>query len=209
MKIVLNLIGKRFGILTPIKFIGLSRNNKALWLCKCDCGQEKIILSNSLTCQRTKSCGCRRTKNLISRATHGHCRNYQGSKIYKRWCGILTRCFNINEKSYKDYGGRGIIICERWLKFENFLEDMGEPPTSKHQIDRIDNNLGYYKENCRWILPKENGRNKRNNHLITFKNKTQCLSQWSDDYNIKYQTLYRRICRDKWPIEKALTTPIN
>jgi hypothetical protein len=119
---------------------------------------------------------------------------------------MITRCINPNNERYKDYGGRGITVCDRWLKFENFLEDMGECPPGL-TLDRIKNNLGYYHGNCHWTTPKQNNRNKRNNHLITFNGKTQCLSAWAEQLNISRTTLWCRINRYNWSIEKALTIP--
>lgn len=94
------------------------------------------------------------------------------------------------------------------MKFENFLEDMGEVPEG-HQIDRIDNNKGYYKENCRWVTSKTNNRNKQNNRLETYKGETQCLAVWAEKYNIPYTTLSSRINMLGWTIERALTTPVK
>lgn len=141
------------------------------------------------------------------RLKHGHNKKGKISKIYTVWANIVQRCTNLNSPNYKNYGGRGITICKRWLKFENFLFDIGEPPTSKHQIDRIDNDKGYKLSNCEWVLSKTNSRNRRNNHLTTFNNKTQCLSAWAEEYNIKQNTLWCRLYKWNWSIKKALTTP--
>lgn len=123
---------------------------------------------------------------------------------------MIQRCTNPNDKRYKNYGGRGITVCKRWRNsFEKFLEDMGEPPTKEHSIDRINNNGNYCKSNCRWVTRKEQNRNKRNNRLITYKGKTQCLIEWAEEYNINYDTLWCRIYKYGWPIEKALTTPVK
>jgi len=129
------------------------------------------------------------------------------SSIYNSWIDILQRCNNTKNRRYKDYGGRGITVCERWLKFKNFLEDMGKKPAFKSQIDRTDNNKGYYKSNCRWTTSKEQSRNRRSNRLITYKNKTQCLIVWSEELDIDYNKLYLRIYRYNWSIEKTFTTP--
>ncbi|MEK0337174.1 MAG: hypothetical protein QQN41_07060, partial [Nitrosopumilus sp.] len=120
----------------------MERNNQrqSRWLCKCDCGKEIIILGYNLKNGTTKSCGCLRKEKSIQRfIKHGHFKNGQMTKIYKSWSCMIQRCTNHNNKSYHNYGGRGIMVCKRWMKFKNFLEDMGEPPKG-YQIDRINNN---------------------------------------------------------------------
>jgi len=143
---------------------------------------------------------------------HGHNRKDKISKTYKSWIDMGQRCTNPKNPAYKNYGGRGITICERWLDknngFINFLEDMGECPKGC-EIDRINNNLGYCKENCRWVTRYIQSRNKRNNKLFTYKGKIQILKDWAVEYKIKYKTLWMRIYSLKWSIEKALTTPIR
>lgn len=120
---------------------------------------------------------------------------------------MIQRCTNHNNKSYHNYGGREITVCKEWRKFENFLEDMGEPPKG-YQIDRINNNEGYYQANCRWATRKQQQRNTRNNHLISYKGKIQCLSAWAEKIGIPYGTLKSRFYCN-WSIEKALTTPVK
>jgi len=115
---------------------------------------------------------------------HGHYKD----RTYQSWDHMIQRCTNPRYKQYKDYGGRGITICDRWKKFVNFLEDMGERPL-KCSLDRIDNNNGYYKENCRWINTVTNNRNKRNNNLITHNGKTQCLITWANEMKMSYQII--------------------
>lgn len=119
-----------------------------------------------------------------------------------------SRCNDINDKRYKDYGQKGITVCQKWLKFENFLKDMDERPLG-HTIDRKNNNKGYYKRNCRWATPKQQQRNRQNNKIITHNNKTQLLVEWSEETGISYDTLYARIYRLSWSIKKALTTLVR
>ena len=184
-----------------IKPHGKDKYGHILWLCKCDCGNEKIIYSSNLLKGTTKSCGCLMIK-------HGHCINYKYSKTYESWRNMLQRCGNPSYIEYEHYGGRGITACERWLKFENFLEDIGEKPSNKYQIDRIDNNKGYYKENCRWVLSENNNKNKRNNIMIPLNKELLCLKDYCRKLNLNYQTISTRIYKGQ-SIEKALTTPIR
>jgi hypothetical protein len=124
---------------------------------------------------------------------------------------MIYRCTNSNAKNYKDYGGRGITVCDRWLGkngFINFLIDMGEPPGPGYSIERINNNLGYFKENCRWATPKEQARNTKRNHLITYNRKTQCIAAWAEELGMKYHAILARIKRG-WTIEKTLMTPLQ
>lgn len=122
----------------------------------------------------------------------------------KEW---YSRCTNPNSKEYPNYGGRGITICERWLKFENFLADMGER-SENASIDRIDNFQGYYPDNCRWSTRSEQQRNRRNNRLITFNGKTQCLEDWAAEIGIRSDVLIKRL-KLGWSIEETLTKPLD
>lgn len=117
------------------------------------------------------------------------------------------RCLNSKNYNYKNYGGRGITVCKRWMKFNNFLADMGERPDGM-SIDRVDNNRGYSKDNCRWATRKEQCRNKRNSHLITFRNKTMILSEWAKEIGTTPTTLTERLRRG-WNEEKTISAPIE
>jgi hypothetical protein len=201
----IDLSGLKFGKLIVIKYMGRDKWGNARWLCKCDCNKTKIILGLSLKTGNTKSCGCSTSEMISIRITkHG----MSNSKLYHTWEAMIQRCINPNCETYKNYGGRGITVCKQWIKFENFLKDMGKKSKGK-QLDRIDNNKGYYKKNCRWINHKENNRNKRNNRLITYNNKTQCCSAWEEEYNLSDGSLQRRIDKLGWSIEKALLTPVK
>ena len=202
-----DLANQVFGKLTVIKKVGSDKWKSTLWLCECVCGNTTIVISSSLRSGNTKSCGCFRRELLSQRnTTHGYSKNKK-SKIYRAWCQMFTRCNNINIPGYKNYGGRGIKICKQWSKFENFLKDMGEPPTKDHMLERIDNNRGYSKKNCKWGTRKEQNRNKRNIIMITFGGKTQCLKDWASELKINYYTLINRINRYNWSIEKAFSSP--
>jgi len=202
-----DLTGQRFGKLVVDKYIGKNKYGQSIWLCKCDCGNIEKILGNSLKSNRTKSCGCLYMK-------HGHSTRGKVSRTYRIWQDMKKRCTNINHPSYKDYGGRGITICERWINkkngYKNFLKDIGEIPQGL-TLDRIDNNKlvnGYSPENCRLATPKEQGRNKRNNKLYYYDGEEQCVSALVEEYEIGRSTLNYRL-RGGQSIEEALTTPVR
>lgn len=201
----IDLFGNKFGRLTVIRKIDKNKWGNSRWLCLCDCGKEKIIRGSHLKNGHTKSCGCLH-KDIMTK--HGHKKKNQPSKTYRSWNSMIQRCINPKDTAYRNYGGRGITVCKRWRKFENFLEDMGVLPEG-HQIDRINNDMNYCKANCRWVTSKINNRHKRNNLYFIYKNKTQLLIEWAEEVGIPYDTLWNRIFRLSWPIDKALTTPVQ
>lgn len=211
----IDLIGKRFGRLIVINRVDNSKDGKVRWLCECNCKQKnKIIVGTStLKNKHTKSCGCIRREKIIIRnklrTKHGHNKKEKVTVIYKSWDSMIQRCTNPNNENYKDYGGREITVCKRWMKFENFLEDMGEHPGLGYSLHRINNDKGYYKENCKWATIKEQNINKRNSCLITHDGETKCLVVWAKQYNIHYNVLWKRLYIYGWSIEKALTTPVG
>jgi hypothetical protein len=162
----LNLEGQRFHrLLAKERVVG----NK--WRCVCDCGNERLVRTEYLRNGDTKSCGCLNLfRQKTSKITHGFSKEKRGLG-YISWQGMKRRCLNPREKEYLRYGGRGIKICERWLKFENFYADMGPRPSSKHSLDRIDSNGNYEPSNCRWATDIEQARNRRDVHLINVNGK--------------------------------------
>ena len=199
----IDLTGKRFGRLIVLRYVDKDTQRNSRWLCMCDCNKEKVVRGNNLKSGVTKSCGCLSIEKTKQRSTkHGH---YM-SITYQSWECMNQRCNNLNYKQYKDYGGRGIKICARWKNFSNFLEDMGERPTNKYSLDRIDNDGNYCKENCRWATRTEQQRNRQDNRLISFDNKMLCPIEWSEKTGIAEKTIRWRL-DNNWSIKKTLTTP--
>jgi hypothetical protein len=148
----IDLTGQRFGLLIALKESGQNKWRCVTWLCRCDCGSEVIVPSGNLRTGNSHSCGCQK-----GGVTHRHSR--VGSLTYQSWDAMLQRCTNPNTINYKTYGARGITVCERWRKFENFLADMGER-TAGLTLDRINNDQGYSPSNCRWATRAEQDKNK-------------------------------------------------
>lgn len=200
----LSLEGARFGKLTVIQksenAFSPSRTHTT-WLCSCDCGTELVVRTSSLRSGITKSCGCYKTETLKARA--GLASKYP--REYSSWCHMKSRCKNPDNKDYPDYGARGIDVCDEWLEsFDSFIRDMGVKPSINHSIDRIDNEKGYCKDNCRWATDWQQSRNKRSNIIIEFNGEAMILQDWADRIGISWVTLYERL--QKHPIEKALTS---
>lgn len=131
-----------------------------------------------------------------------------GTPTYISWADAIERCHNPNDADYVRYGACGITVCQEWRNdFTQFLSDMGEKPEGM-ELDRINNSLGYFKENCRWVTHRENCRNKSNNRLITLNGETHCLAKWTDVLELPYHAIYERI-KDGWSPEKAFSTPVK
>ena len=214
-----NLTGKKFNRLLVIKYSHSNKNGRAMWSCICDCGNSVIVCGHELLELKTQSCGCWNRESTSKRfKTHGYANGADGKKkpLYMIWHAMLERCRNINNKSYKNYGGRGIFPDKSWIKFENFRNDM-ETSYEEHLkiygrrntcLERINNNKGYSKSNCKWATQREQANNRRGNRLILFKGETKTLSMWAEKINLSPKTLWYRIVIYKWPIEIALTTPL-
>lgn len=137
---------------------------------------------------------------------HNQTHGLTGTRIYRIWDGIKRRCLNPKMTGYNQYGGAGITVCDRWLVFANFLDDMGDTPSDQHSIDRIDGTKGYFKDNCRWATRLEQGANLKNNALLTLNGQTFHQMEWVRRTGINLSTLRNRL-RKGWSVENALTTP--
>lgn len=184
-----DLTGQKFGRLTVVSYAGFKVRH--CWLCECNCGNKIVTRGNSLKTGNTESCGCIGKERIIECSrTHGMAHTAE----YHIWLGIKKRCYNRNSQYYKDYGDRGIIVCDKWLEsFLNFYEDMGERPSKLHSIERINNNGNYCSENCKWAIATEQANNKRNNRYITYQNRKMTVPQWSRELNVNPTSMYAKV----------------
>lgn len=196
-------IGQKFNHLTVLKRAENTPDNRVQFLVQCDCNgpySQFIIRADSVISGHTKSCGC--IKNIPK--THG----LTNTIYFNTWNGMMDRCNNPNNKRYYDYGGRGITVCEEWQSYPNFMhwaeETKIDPNTT---LDRIDNNLGYSPDNCRWATNKEQMNNRRNNVYITYFGETHTLSEWCMILNLPYDLIENRLrlWGDFW---RAISTPL-
>ena len=202
---LVDLTGMRFGRLTVVERAG-NKGKKAAWLCVCDCGNTLITTGENLRCGDTQSCGCyNRERSSVTNTKHGHSR----SKLYAIHQSMKARCYNPNNKQYKDYGDRGIKVCDEWLNnFEVFYKWAMANGYEEHlTVDRIDNNGNYCPENCRWTTMKQQSNNRRNNNYITYNGETHTLSEWARITKQDRGALNSRINKYHWSIEKALFHP--
>jgi hypothetical protein len=201
------VIGEKWGRLTVIEDGGRGHRGQAMVVAECSCGSRGQYSLTALRRGSTKSCGCLKADGSTAYATHGHTRKGKPTPTYLTYWNMLARCTNPKSDHWHSYGGRGIEVCERWLKsFENFLSDMGECPPGL-TLDRKEVNGNYEVSNCRWATDDEQANNKRTSHFVEFNGERLTVSQWAERLGIKVNALYARLNTRKWPIEKALTTP--
>jgi hypothetical protein len=196
--------GNKYGRLTVIEEAE-KRGKQAWWRCKCECGNETEVCGAKLRNGHTRSCGCLQKDVAAERlTTHG----MSNSATRNSWRGMMERCTNSNNIGYENYGARGITVCERWHKFENFLEDMGRRPDGL-TLERIDNSKGYSPDNCRWATRKEQNNNRRDNRILTYNGISLTIPQWAEKLGVSKSALYNRVYSLGWSIERTLTTPVR
>lgn len=215
-----DIIGKQFGRLTVVSI----NNRKQLYKCgkpsgglyyydcRCTCGNKCVKSITYLTHTKVPSCGCYAKEILVkynkeNKVKHG----WRNTRLYREWRSMKSRCCHKSVNGYKNYGGRGIEVCNEWKNDFTTFKDwaISNGYNDNLSLDRIDVNGNYEPDNCRWVSLKEQGRNRRNNNFITFGGETHCLSEWAEILSIDRATLYNRIYRSKWTIERAFTEPIH
>lgn len=213
-----DLTGQKFGRLTVLRRSD-AKGVDTLWLCTCECGREKIRGGSGLRRGRTTSCGCEKSvrakENAHNFITHGASK----TPTYRRWAGIIKRCYREYDCNYHRYGAKGVVVCRGWNDYSRFLADMGECQPGL-TVDRIDGTGNYscgkcaecvargWPMNCRWATDTEQNRNRRDNILVTMNGKTKCVAEWCADKGINESSVFSRI-RDGWAPVVALTTPIR
>lgn len=201
-----DLTGQQFGRLTVIERAA-NKGKQVMWKCRCECGQEIVTRGDNLTSGATKSCGCyNRSQSSKAHTKHGE----HNTRLNRIWRKMKNRCTNPSNTSYKNYGGRGITVCQEWAdSFETFRDwAMANGYRDALTIDREDVNGPYSPENCRWITNQKQQNNRRDNHYITFNGETRTITEWARLYNLSENALVHRIQRG-WDVEKAFTTPLN
>ena len=198
-----NLAGKIFGDMTVIA-AAESKSGANMWICNCKCGNNiKVRYSHLKSGQKS----CRKCYNR-SKVTHG----MSYTKEYGAWKEMKRRCYRLKngDKSYKNYAGKGIVVCDRWLNsFDNFFEDMGPCPTEIHSLDRFPNNDGNYEpSNCRWATTLEQLNNRKNTVWVEYNGEKRLLKELADEKGVRYKTVLDRYRNRGYTIEQALIKPI-
>lgn len=200
---IIDITGKRYGLLTVVRYEGRAKNGHTLWLCKCDCGRETIVSRSNLRDGHQVSCGCKRRKqagemNLIHGGSH--------TRLYSIWSNMITRTTNPKGTAYHRYGGRGVIMCPEWRNsFQTFKNwALANGYADGLTIDRIDNDGIYEPSNCRWITWQEQFNHRSKSRLITYQGETLTIAQWAEKLNLSKTMLYQRF-KAGWPAERALT----
>lgn len=203
-KNLIDLTGLKFGKLTVIGYAGVIKE-RSHWFCICDCGNQRSVSGKNLKSNNSKSCGCSQREST-SKRSRKHC--LTNSDEYIAWANMIQRCTNKNNNHYKNYGGRGIMICKKWKEsFENFYADMGEKPSKGHSIDRINVNGNYEPSNCRWATRKEQNRNQRTNRWINVEGCVKTVSEWSERAGVRKDTIYLRL-NAGWSEYEAVMMPV-
>jgi hypothetical protein len=198
-----NLVGQRFGRWSVLQ------KASGGYVCRCDCGVERLVPGDRLQRGGSLSCGCYARENAARLGTkHGHYAGGKPSPELRSWLKMKSRCYDPHNNRFDRYGCRGIRVCDRWLhSFENFLADMGPRPSPKHSIDRIDNDKDYCPENCKWSTAREQARNRSTCRYLEHGGKRMLLTDWARELGVTKALLNTRLRRG-WSVARTLSTPL-
>lgn len=193
-----NLTGEKFGRLTVLGLDTVKESRKTYWMCQCECGNIKSCRADSLKCGAITSCGCKKKEQDKVNLTANHSHKQSGTRLYYIWQGVKSRCYNVNDSRYANYGGRGIKVCEEWKSdFSNFFQWASESGYSDLlTIDRINVDGDYEPCNCRWADAKTQCNNRTSNIYIKIGNSTKTLKEWCDIFNVNYSKTIKRYHRN-------------
>ena len=189
-----DIAGRQFGKLTAVAVTDRG-GGSVKWLCECSCGNLAEVTAARLVSGHTRSCGCLVRNPVVTRPVPGTHKCRTKLKEYSVWRGMKQRCYNENCKEYKYYGDRGIQMCDRWLTFENFYQDMGPRPSDDHEIDRVDSNGNYELGNCRWLLGVMQARNTRKTVRLEYAGVTMAASDWADFFSTTRSAVVQSVTR--------------
>ncbi len=202
---LIDITGQRFGRWTVTQYAGCSR-----WLCRCDCGTERDVISNDLRDSKSRSCGCLQREKAKQNArlltlTHDRSRTPE----YKAWKAMIKRCENPHDVGFASHGARGITVDPEWRSdFMSFYRDIGPRPSPAYSLDRIDNDGPYAPGNCRWATRTIQARNMTTNRLVSFNGQRQCVAAWAEELGISRDVLYHRL-DEGWSVQRAFTEPVH
>ena len=189
-----DISGCRYGMLTAIRPVASSKDGQKVWLCRCDCGGAKTTTQGKLSAGRVTHCGCQTHGKRVNAASKHGITAGGKPRTFTIWNGMKARCFNPKSTSYKNYGGRGILVCDEWLNFQRFHEwAINNGYADGLQIDRIDNDAGYCPENCRWVPASQNRTHQRRTHYVSVNGDTRSVTEWCRLSGISKTTAYKAL----------------
>lgn len=197
-----DITGQRFGRLLAVAWKQSPKKRGFIWTCKCDCGCEIDVRADGLKSGHCKSCGCLKRDLLVSRQIHGA----SNTITYNSWISMISRCNNPDNSNFPNYGGRGIKVCEAWLNFNSFVNDVGYRPSLEHTIDRINNSGNYEPGNVRWATHVQQSNNKRTNRMVNICGDSMTATQAARIFGMRPWLVLNRL-ESGWETEKALFLP--
>ena len=206
MSKLIDITGERFNNLVVVKRVENAKGGVAMWECICDCGNTTIVRGSNLKNGSVKSCGCRR-KTAKPALTH----DMSKTRLYREWASIKRRCYAKSLPSYKNYGGRGIEVCDEWKNsFEVFRDwALTNGYSDDLTIERIDTNGNYCPENCTWIPFNQQQGNRRTCYSFEHNGETKNLADWCRNLDLSYGVVHNRIYKLKWSFERAISEPVH